>query len=747
MKRHIIVALLLVAAAAGTAFADGLIMPVRPDLRIRGNWAVRFHKVDIRVRDQVADVSIDQAFINTGGGMIEVEYLFPLPPTAAIDSLTLMVDGKEFKGRILRADEARRAYEEIVRIKRDPALLEYVNYGLYRTSAFPLLPGKEVRVAVHYTDVCKKDGDLVEVFYPLNTEKFSSRPIDEVQVKVDILGKGPISSVYSPTHSVSVERPSPERVLASYSVTKEIPTADFRLLYRPSRESVESTVLSYRPRDGEDGYFLLMVSPTPRADRAAIVPKDLVIALDRSGSMNGEKINQAKAALAYVLKNLNPGDRFNVVVYNDVIDPLFQGLMANQKENIDKALGMIDGIHAEGGTNIHDALLEALKTIGAAPGNGRLRYVLFLTDGLPTVGKTNESVILTDTASANSKSARIFAMGIGYDVNVRLLDKLVGQNRGVSNYVKEREPLESKISSLYNKLKNPVMTDLAVTFSGVRTTMTYPQAVPDLFDGDQILLVGRYDRPGTTNVTVTGNYMGKSQKFEYAADLARLSDKFSNAFVEQLWAVRRIGFLLDQIQLNGQSAEVVDELVRLSKLYGIITPYTSFLADERTDLSSREGLRRQGEIAAKYLDATVTGGAGQMNANNRAVLNQAAQAPPPSAAGSGGGRGGVTVIGQSSVAGYESNQAERLANVQSVGNRALYRRGQQWIDSALADKPVDRLNAEARTVAQFSEEYFRLVAANNVAENQILATQQPGEDLIVSLRGQTYRITPAGTGK
>ncbi len=743
MKRHFIFGLLFVAAVTGTAFADGLIIPIRPDIRVRGHWSVKYHKVDIRVRDQVADVSIDQAFVNTSGGMMEVQYVFPLPPMAAIDSLTLLVDGKEYKGTIRRADEARRAYEEIVRIKRDPALLEYVNYGLYRTSAFPLLPGKEVRVVVHYTDVCKKDGDLVEVFYPLNTEKFSARPIDEVQVKVDILEKAPISAVYSPTHALTVDRPAQDHVIASYRVTKDIPTTDFRLLYRPTAESVGATVLSYRPRENEDGYFMLLVSPTPRADRLAVVPKDLVIALDHSGSMNGDKLDQAKASLAFVVRNLNPGDRFSVIAYNDVIDPLFSGLVANQKENVDKVLGMIDRIRAEGGTNIHDALIEALKAAGSNTGDRRSQYILFLTDGLPTVGKTNEKVILDDTSAANLSKARIFAMGIGYDVNVRLLDKLVGQNRGLTSYVKEKENLEPKISSLYGKVKSPVMTDLGITFGGAGTTMTYPQVVPDLFEGDQILLVGRYNHPGRTSIVVAGTYMGKGQRFEYAADLAARSDRFSNAFVEQLWAVRRIGFLLDQIQLNGQSGEVVDELVRLSKLYGILTPYTSFLADERTNLADRDGLRVQGESNARVLAASIVGGAGQMNAANRAALNQATAAPAQSTMGGAGGRGAV-LIGQSNVANYEVNQTERLTTVQNVGNRALYRRGQQWIDSSLADQPVDRLNTQAKTVVQFSEEYFRLVAGNNLAENQILATQQPGEELVVSLRGQIYRITPAG---
>jgi Ca-activated chloride channel family protein len=732
MVRRNLLAALIVLVLAPLALADGLIVPIRHEIRVSGSWAVKYHHVNIKVRDQVADVSVDQAFVNTGSVPIEVEYLFPLPPDAAIDSMTLVVDGKEFAGKILPKDDARRIYESIVRTKKDPALLEYMDYGLYKTSAFPLQPGKDVRVLVHYTDVCRKDAGIVEVMYPLNTEKFSAKPIESVKVNVDIQAKGSISAVYSPTHELNVKRPSADHVEASYEVKNQTPATDFRLLYQPTGEPVGANVLSYRPRENEDGYFLLMVSPTPTKNDSKVLPKDIVIVLDRSGSMSGEKLDQAKASLTYVLKNLNPGDRFNVIVYSDSIDPLFDKLVANDKDNVEKALKMLDKADARGGTNIHDALLEAVKMVQGKSEGGR--YIVFLTDGLPTIGDTDETKIVKDATAANNAKARVFAMGIGYEANARLLDRLVRDNRGVSEYVKEKEPLEGKISNLYAKVKNPVMTDVAVKLANVKTTMTYPQVVPDLFDGGQIIMVGRYDKPGATNVLITGNYQGKEQTFEYSADLAARSDKFSYAFVEQIWAVRRVGYLLDQIQLAGKSTEVVDELVKLSKQYGIITPYTSFLADERTNLASAEELRRHGEINAKVLADSSGGGQGQVDATNRAGMNKAEQAPAP---------GVARQMGKSGVADYEENRETTIASVQNVGNRAMYRRGQQWVDSQLTDKELDKITRDAKEVRQFSEEYFKLVAANSVADNQVLAAQRPGEELVVAFRNQVYRITPA----
>jgi Ca-activated chloride channel family protein len=302
------------------AAADGFIVPVdlhRPlpaPAPIRGTWAVKYHHVDVRVRDQVAHVAIDQEFLNitdTAGGMLEVEYFFPVPPGAAIDSMTLIVNGKEFKARLLEADEARKIYEDIVRRKKDPALLEYAGYGLYRTRAFPLEKDKPARVQVTYKQVCKKDGGTVEVWYPLNTEKFSAKKIEDVRVTVDIKAEADITAVYSPTHSLDVKREAPRHVVATYQEKDTLPTTDIQVFYQiaqtaqSANEAMGATLLTHQPEAGKDGYFLMLVSPNPRRDADSVVAKDVVVVLDHSGSMSGEKMRQARQAVNYVLKHLN----------------------------------------------------------------------------------------------------------------------------------------------------------------------------------------------------------------------------------------------------------------------------------------------------------------------------------------------------------------------------------------------------------------------------------------------------------
>ncbi|KKL65922.1 hypothetical protein LCGC14_2150140, partial [marine sediment metagenome] len=605
LKTIVLAAALAMLGMGQAVLADGMIVPVRPGAPIRGDWSVKYHHVKITVRDQVASVHIDQAFENHGRRDMEVEYLFPIPPGAAIDSMTMLVDGKELPGKMLEAKEARRIYESIVRKKKDPALLEYMGYGLYRTRAFPLQRGRPASVVVTYTTVCRKDYDLVEVFYPLNTEKYSAKKVKDVKVTVDIKAKADITAVYSPTHDLEVKRKDPRRVLVTYHVKDALPDTDFQVYYKAADEKIGATVLSHRPKGKDDGYFLVLVSPNPKLGAAHVASKDLVIVLDHSGSMaQHEKMSQAKEALRQVLGSMGEEDRFNVVPFCDSVDKIFPALVDANKKNIAEAVDVLDRLNPSGGTNISEAIDTAMGLFeeGDRPG-----YILFLTDGIPTVGERDEAAIIKASKKANVHKVRLFALGVGYDVNVRLVDKLVLANRGASDFVKPKEPLEIKVSNLYNKIKSPVMTDVAVGFGGIRTTMTYPRELPDLFDGDQIIMVGRYAKGGRTKLTVSGRLGGRKQTFGYKSVLVGHSETNRNKFVERLWAVRRIGFLLDEIQLNGKTKEVVDEVVKLSKTYGIMTPYTSFLADETVALHAKAGLRRRGGRAADRLANTVSG--------------------------------------------------------------------------------------------------------------------------------------------
>jgi Ca-activated chloride channel family protein len=740
----------LVGAFASACLADGMIVPVRPEVRVRGAWAVKYHRVDVKVRDQIAMVTIDQAFVNTGRRAIEVEYLFPVPPAAAIDSMTLLVNGREYTAKLLKADEARKVYESIVRRKKDPALLEYAGFGLYRTKAFPLEPGKPARVVVTYKDRCRKDRNVVEVWYPLNTEKFSAKPLDEVRVAVDIRSRADIGPVYSPTHSVNIKRdPNDARhVTVTYEEKKTLPTTDFQVFYKTDNKKIGATLLTHQGRAAKDGYFMLLVSPNPRASVRTVAPKNVIVVLDRSGSMSGEKIRQACNAVRFILNNLNENDLFNVVAYNDSVETFHDELAAPTPKRLADALDRVDRIEAGGGTDIDAALKAAFRAAAAghAEGPPRPTYVIFATDGKPTSGQyTGEKDILANARKANTMGARVFAFGVGYDVNIRLLDKLVGDHKGRSDYVKPKEDIEAKISSLYSKIKNPVMTDVTMRIEGLELRDVYPRELGDLFDGDQLVAAGRFRRTDAakgsahsgegfhTTLIVTGTYQGNQRTFEYPVTVRPAGRDTRFVFVERLWAIRRVGYLLDQIQLHGESKEVVDEIIRLSRDYGIMTPYTSFLADETTRLADADQHRHAFRKAEADL-GVVTGAAGQRHAMNRQKLNTAAQ---PAAAKDSAGR--VVMRGSGTTSSYEEGRDERVENVRQVGNNTLYRRGNTWQTPDAAKLAAEKA-AETVVVDRFSEEYFRLVRANTVEENQILSSQRGNEELLIQLRGRLYRI-------
>ncbi|MFP4104647.1 MAG: VIT domain-containing protein [Phycisphaerae bacterium] len=761
MKRsaQTIATALVLWTGASLALADGMLVPTSEEIRVRGHWSVKYHRVKMKVRDQIASVTIDQEFVNTGKNAIEVKYMFPVPPNAAIDAMTLVVNGQEFTGKVLEADKARKIYEDIVRSKKDPALLEYVGFGLVQTRAFPLEPGKPCKILIHYDQKCPKDNGMVECFYPLNTEKFSARKIDDVSVTLDIKSKHDITTVYSPTHDLQFDKREPRHVVAKYEIKNAIPATDFVTYYRAADEHVGATLMTYQPSGGEDGYFMMLAGPNPRNGRKIVQPKDVTLVIDHSGSMSGDKIEQAKKALKWILKNLNDRDRFNVISYNGTVEPFFDEMVKADKKNLQKALSLADDIEAMGGTNIAQALENALAHFGGKTEStddeaSRPAYVIFLTDGRPTVGITDHGKILKHVEDQNKSEARLFVLGVGYDVNISLLDKLAMDSGGVSDYVKEKEPLEQKVSGMYAKVKNPVMTDLAVSVEGVKLTQMYPRELPDLFEGSQLVVVGRYRtadvrdlRRRRSTLLIKGNYLGKPRAFEYNVPFCEPGQNLRDGHIERLWALRRIGFLLDEVQLHGKTDEVIDEIVRLSKRYGIMTPYTAFLADETDRLADSKHLNARAKLTARKMEQAQTGGAGQQHAGNRQMLKNADRAPTGAAVvseatdGMGGpARRSNMNIGYSSVADYEEGKQRQTDLVLNIGNQTLYRRGKTWITLDTADLDEEKDAEKIEDLNRFSSKYFELVGKNTVEENQLLANQGDDEQLLVKLRGQVYRI-------
>src|SRR5437660_3349058 len=588
---------------------DGIVPPPWPLPRPRpGPWPVpppriyQFcplevtkHQASVRITDQIAVTSIEQDFYNPNSPRIEGTFLFPVPKGAQIRKFTMEIDGKPVEAELMAADRARGLYEDIVRKLRDPALLEYAGQDVFKVRIFPIEPHAKKHISLAYTQLLKSDSGLIGYTYPLNTEKFSAKPIPDVSLKVEVETRRSLKSIYSPSHDVEIKRLGGNRATVGFEAKDAKPDSDFQLFFAPEADDIGVNLMIYKS-GGDDGYFLLLASPGIDAKETKVIPKDVAFVLDTSGSMAGKKLEQAKKALLFCVENLNDDDRFEIIRFSTETEPLFNTLAEASKGNRARAGDFIKDLKAIGGTAIDDALRKALAL---RPGSsrreeaqtskseirnlkseiGRPFVVIFLTDGLPTIGVTDENQIVGNVKQNSDGNVRVFCFGIGHDVNTHLLDKITEETRAFSQYVLPEEDIEVKVSNFFAKIKDPVLTNPTLSFTGdLRVTKLYPTPLPDLFRGEQLVLVGRYRGKGASEAVLEGWVNGTKKKFTY--DVSFADETTEHDFIPRLWATRRVGYLLEEIRLHGENAEIKEEVTELARKYSIVTPYTAYLIVE-----------------------------------------------------------------------------------------------------------------------------------------------------------------------
>jgi Ca-activated chloride channel family protein len=663
---------------------------------------VKNHNVAVTIDNQVARTRIDQTFVNDSDYQLEGTYIFPLPEDATISDFAMYVDGKRMEGQVLDRNQARQIYEDIVRRQRDPALLEYMGRGAFRARIFPILPHTERRVEISYAQILKMENGLVKYVYPLSTEKFSPQPIGSVTVNVDLKSPQALKAIYSPTHNVSVSRDGDYKAKIGYEAANVKPDRDFVLYYSVSSDDIGATLLTYKPDASGDGFFVLLVNPRVEVAQQQVVAKDVILVLDTSGSMSGEKIVQARNALKFVLNQLQPADRFGVITFATGIVSYSPGKLVSASERGD-AIRFVENIQASGSTNINRALLEAM----AVADKERPTIVIFLTDGLPTVDETDTERIIENVKQNARSNVRLFTFGVGDDVNTLLLDSLSERQRGTSAYVRPGENIEETVSGFYAKVSTPVLSDLKIDFGGIETYDVFPYPLPDLFAGTQLVIAGRYKNGGATTITLNGNVNEQAQKFAFE-DL-NFKREGGDEFIAPLWATRKIGYLLSQIRLHGENREAVDEIVALAIRYGIITPYTSFLIQEDNDVLSEEGRKGASDSV-------------QQNAP-----------PPASAPTSGAGAVGMSQANQE-MKDASAAPSSGDGKLKHAGDKAFILRNGVWTDTTFVPEKM------TTTKIQFgSAQYFDLLA-QHPEWNKYVAV---GERVIFIVNGTAYEITAA----
>jgi len=696
----------------------------RPVCELQPPFVVRQSSdVHVELVDRVLRYEVTETFINRGSRVGEADFMFPLPKGAAFQDLKLSINGEMVSGETMNANQARQIYEEIVRRQRDPALLEWMGYGLLRARIFPIAPGEQKKVVVRFQTVAEREGDALRVDYfrgMRNTQRDpSQQPEGRTSFVLTYSDEPMYGRAYSPTHSlyeggyVRDREGSEDRSFASniHSSMRRVEVRDATgevTILIPIRRSTNAAIslLANAPGNG-DGFALITLSPPSVRPRP--VPRDLTFVIDVSGSMSGQKIEQARAAGKQILSTLSPMDRFRLIDFSSDVRTFRDGYSAATRENLRAAERYLDQLDAQGSTNISGALDEALST-PVQP--GRLPIILFLTDGQPTVGERDASVIGANVAKQRG-SRRLFTFGVGADLNVSLIEQLALEGRGTASFVRPEESVERAVGIVGSRLTSPLVTDVRVHGDGVRLLKMHPSGPVDIFAGEDLVILARYSGSGDAFVRFDGQTTNGPVSWStrvHFPDRAR-----ENPFVARLWATQRIGYLSAEKRKHGGSQEIDDEIRDLGDRFGIPTEFSSYLVVEpgmnrRRDLGAG-GVQLQGVVTG----ATLAAPAVQFEAAKTAAAQRS-----------------VTSLSMADEVAF--NEARQGGNVTRAGNVIFVLRDSVWTDVRY------KKTGTVLQVKPFSDAYFKLIEM----VPDLREVFSVGERVIVAGRSVAIELTPSG---
>ena len=686
---------------------------------------------DVRVdlADRVLHYEITETYVNRGGRVGEADFMFPLPKGAAFQDLKLSINGEMVSGETMSADRARQIYEDIVRRQRDPALLEWMGYGLLRARIFPIAPGEVKKVVVRFQTVAEREGDALRIDYfrGLRTNQVASRyPEGRVSFTLSYPNDPMYGTAYSPTHSIYEDRyasndynagPSDsDHFASSYRGSMrrfEVRDANGEVtLLIPIRRSTSAAISLLANAPGnDDGFALITISPPAVRPRA--VPRDVTFVLDVSGSMSGQKIEQARAAGKQLLRTLSSMDRFRLIDFSSDVRTFRDGFSYATSENIRAAERYLDDLEAQGSTNISGALDEALS---APTQSGRLPIILFLTDGQPTVGERDATVIANSVAKQRG-GRRLFTFGVGADLNVSLIEQLALEGRGTASFVRPDESVERAVGIVASRLTSPLVTDVRVRADGVRLRKMHPGGPVDIFAGEDLVLLARYDGSGDAIIRVDGQTTNGPVSW---ATRVRFPDRSrENPFVARLWATQRVGYLSAEKRKNGGSREIDDEIRDLGERFGIPTEFSSYLVVEPGMNRVQQQLGRRADMNQVVATAGGTGRAAPAAAPVQFEAAKAASAQ----------RAATSVAAADSAVGALSD-----ARMKRAGTYTFVLRDGVWTDVQYKDSgPVLR-------VKPFSDAYFRIIEL----QPDLRDAFSVGERAIVAGRSMAIELSPSG---
>ena len=572
MKKLLVICLL----SAAPAFAQGVLLERGID-GASPNLKALSERVRIRIDRQYAQTVLEQEFENVGDQRLEGRYVLRTAG-ATVEGFAYWNGEQKIVGEVFEKQSARNLYDNVVGKRRDPGLLEQTGEGSFAFNIFPIEPRERKRVEIRFGQRLPRTGRRLE--YRLTLAG------GESDVVAEIADDHPLSRIDSQSHALEVER-SDARHARIRAFAKASGVRDLVLELEVNADPWQPTAIVHRD-PGQDPYLVLQMAAPARVEAGEISPKDVTLVIDRSGSMSGAPMDQACAAAELVVRRLRPGDRVNVIAFDHAADALFP--KPRQVEGArDPALRFIRRIRAGGGTNLGLALETALRAQHPGP---EPHIVLFFTDG------QSDSESALRVAGTDPGDARVFTLGLGSGVEKPLLSRLAGIKHGRFTYIESPEAIEQRVGRLFDQIESPALIGLSVEARGAPLTRTYPRSLPDLSAGDDLLVAGRVlGAPGARlDLVVHGTLGGRQVAYPVSVVLP---ESASHPWVARTWAKSRVDDVLEEMALTrSPPPELQTEVIELGLAYGLVTPYTSFLAVPESELDAGQS-RNLSEMRAQ----------------------------------------------------------------------------------------------------------------------------------------------------
>lgn len=555
------------ARAAGLLIADG---------GFGGQLEIEEQAVEVTINNGIAVTTVTQVFRNLENRQVEALYTFPVPKGASVANFSMWIDGKEMIGEVVEKERARQIYDSYKQVRRDPGLLEQTSYKTFEMRIFPIAPRAEQRVQIAYYQELDFDNDWATYVYPLATTTraaIDSRTRGRFALNLSVASEVPIVTLESPSHGgeFAVAKHTKHHVQASLEATGGDLNRDVVLAYQLDRPRTGIDVIaSMEP--GEDGYFLMTLTSGDELGERTGGGMDYVFVLDISGSMDDDgKLNLSRSSLDAFIRALGEEDRFDVVTFNVAANNLFRELRPADDFAQERAREFLRQQEARGGTFLEPAIRAAY--LYKDP--DRALNVVILSDGMT---EQRERKTLLRLIGERPSNTRVFAIGVGNEVNRPLLEQLAGDAGGLAAFISRGDDFERQARAFRRKLLRPAATNLEVDVEGGELYDVEPRQLPNLYHGAPVRLYGRYREPGPVALTIRGDLGGRT--FERTLHIDLPGDEADNPEIERMWAWHRVQRLLKDADREGSRQGVVDEIVRLGEGYSIVTEYTSFLVLE-----------------------------------------------------------------------------------------------------------------------------------------------------------------------